>query len=291
MDGGSGQLIANEELVFGRPAGELPRVDGEGAAAGKHSLALSNGVFEQLAGTQIPMRDMKMTDSVLTQAVSAHDGAGILHISLYHNGIVTWRVLFGLLLALPGAAQVIEFESGGLKYQTLTRNGVTVMFAHLPTHLHDYAILQVAISNGAQAPCTIRPEDFTFLRADSSAIHAAPARRVVGALIEKGNRGDVIKLVSTYEMALYGMTRLQPTNGYEARRQQYLAEVASTKIKAAAAASVIALVQTKLLAGQSTDGAVFFPTDGKHLGAGRLIMRNSGGEFTFNAEEPESGKR
>jgi len=204
---------------------------------------------------------------------------------------VIWRALFGLLLALPGSAQVIEFESGGLKYQTLTRNGVTVMFAHLPTHLHDYTILQVAISNGAQAPCTIRPEDFTFVRAGQTAITAAPARQVVGELIEKGNRGDVIKLVSTYEMALYGMTRFRPTNGYESRRQQYLAEVSSTKIKAAAAASAIALVQTKLVAGQSTDGAVFFPTDGRQLGAGRLIMRNSGGEFNFNTEEPEAGKR
>jgi len=27
---------------------------------------------------------------------------------------------------------------------------------------------------------------------------------VVGTLIEKGNRSDVVKLVSTYEMALYG---------------------------------------------------------------------------------------
>jgi hypothetical protein len=115
---------------------------------------------------------------------------------------------------------------------------------------------------------------------------------VVGDLIERGNRSDVIKLVSTYEMALYGMTRFRPTNGYESRRQQYLAEVSSTKIKAAAAASVIALVQTKLVAGQSTDGAVFFPTDGgRHLGAGRLIMRNSGGEFAFNMEEPEAGKK
>ena len=65
-----------------------------------------------------------------------------------------------LLCCLPCAhAQVIEFESGGLKYQTLTKNGVTVMFAHLPTHVHEYAILQIAISNGAQAPCTIRPEE------------------------------------------------------------------------------------------------------------------------------------
>ena len=31
-------------------------------------------------------------------------------------------------------AQVIEFESNGLKYQTLTRSGVTVMFAIMPQH-------------------------------------------------------------------------------------------------------------------------------------------------------------
>jgi hypothetical protein len=36
---------------------------------------------------------------------------------------------------------------------------------------------------------------------------------------------------------------------------------------------------------------VFFATDGKPLGAGRLVMRNSGGEFVFNPEEPESGKK
>src|SRR5947207_3863951 len=237
------------------------------------------------------MSDAKITDSVLSQSVSTANRAGVLHIGLYHNGIVICRALFALLLAVLGNAQVIEFESGGLRYQTLTRNGLTVMFAHLPTHVREYTILQVAISNGAQAPCTIRPEDFTFVRADGSPFHAAPARQVVGALIEKGNRSDVVKLVSTYEMALYGIERLRPTNGYESRRQQYLAEVASTKIKAAAAASAIALVQTKLGAGQSTDGAVFFPTEGRPLGAGRLIMRNSGGEFTFNPEEPEAQKK
>jgi len=196
-----------------------------------------------------------------------------------------------LLIATAAAAQVIEFESGGLKYQALTRNSVTVMFAHLPAHVHEYAILQVAISNGAKSPYTVRPEDFAFERADGARIPAAPARQVVTALIERGNRGDVVKLVSTYEMALYGMTRLRPTNGYEQRRQQYLAEVASTKIKAAAAASAIALVQAKLVSGQSTDGAVFFPTDGKPLGAGRLVMRSAAGEFDFNREEPDPSRK
>jgi len=196
-----------------------------------------------------------------------------------------------LLATVAGGAQVIEFESGGLKYQTLTRNSVTVMFAHLPARVHEYAIIQVAVSNGAQSPVIVRPEDVTFERSDGVVLKATPARAVVNELIEKGNRGDVIKLVSTYEGALFGMTKFRPTNGYEARRQQYLAEVASTKIKAAAAASAIALVQTKLAGGQSTDGAVFFSTEGKPLGAGRVVMRNSGGEFVFNPEEPESGKK
>jgi hypothetical protein len=196
-----------------------------------------------------------------------------------------------LLATVAGGAQVIEFESGGLKYQTLTRNSVTVMFAHLPARVHEYAIIQVAVSNGAQAPVIIRPEDVTFERPDGVILKATPARAVVNELIEKGNRGDVIKLVSTYEGALFGMTKFRPTNGYEARRQQYLAEVASTKIKAAAAASAIALVQTKLAGGQSTDGAVFFSTEGKALGAGRVVMRNSSGEFSFNPEEAEAGKK
>jgi hypothetical protein len=194
-------------------------------------------------------------------------------------------LLLGAAACYPSAiAQVIEFESGGLKYQTLTRNAITVMFAHLPSHVHEFSILQVAISNGAQMACTVRPEDFVFERSDGTRVPASTARSVVGELIERGNRGDVVKLVSTYEMALYGMTRMRPTNGYEQRRQQYLAEVSSTKIKAAAAASAIALVQTKLVAGQSTDGAVFFATEGKPLGPGRLTMRSAAGEFDFNAE-------
>jgi hypothetical protein len=201
------------------------------------------------------------------------------------------RAICLLLAATLGGAQVIEFESGGLKYQTLTRSAVTVMFAHIPARVHEFSIIQVAVSNGAQAPVVVRPEDIIFERADGSVFKATPAREVVAELIEKGNRGDVIKLVSTYESALFGMTRLRPTNGYESRRQQYLAEVTSTKIKAAAAASAIAFVQTKLAAGQSTDGAVFFPTDGKPLGPGRVVMRNSSGEFAFNPEEPEPGKK
>lgn len=192
-------------------------------------------------------------------------------------------IFIGLLAAfLP--AQVIEFEFNGLKYQTLTRSGVTVMFAAMPHNVRDYAVVQAAISNGSPAAHTVRPEDFTYIREDGTVLRATPAKDVVSSLIERGGRNDVIRLVSAYEAALYGMSRIRSTNGYEQRRQAALAEVSSTKLKAAAAASAIALVFTKLTAGESTDGAVFFANEGKPLGPGHLVVRNSAGEYRFNEE-------
>jgi hypothetical protein len=102
-------------------------------------------------------------------------------------------------------------------------------------------------------------------------------------LIQKGNRNDVIKLVSTYEMAFYGISRMRSTNGYEQRRQAALAET-STRLKAAATASALALVQTRLAAGESTDGAVFFPTSGKPLGPGHLEVRTNTDTFVFTSD-------
>ena len=194
------------------------------------------------------------------------------------------RVTLGVCLCFGAGAQVIEFEQNGLKYQTLTRGGVTVMYAQMPAHVREYAILQAAVANGSTGGQLVRPEDFTYVREDGTRIQAAPAGRVVEELIEKGGRGDVIRLVSAYEAALYGMKRLQSTNGYEVRRQQALAEVSSTRLKAAAAASAIAFVTTRLGRGQSTDGAVFFPTLGKPLGPGHLIVKNTAGTFDFNPE-------
>lgn len=179
------------------------------------------------------------------------------------------------------SAQVIEFESGGYKYQTLTKNGVTIMFAQLPAHVREYSILQVAVSNGSKTPCAMKPEDFVFVRDDGSSVPASPAPDVINELIQKGSRHDVIKLVAAYETSLYGNSRYRATNGYEARRQSALAEVSSTKIKAAAAASAIAFVPTRLGPGQSTDGAVFYPTFGKTLGSGKLVVRMAGAVFEF----------
>ena len=188
-----------------------------------------------------------------------------------------------VLCALPARPQVIEFESNGLKYQTLTRSGVTLMFAPLPARLHSYAIIQVAVANGSEAPYIIRPEDFTFLRADGVPLRAAAANSVVQMLTEKGGRSDVLKLVNAYEESLYGIPNMRSSNGYEQRRQAAILSGPS-KFRAAAAASAVALVQTKLAAGDSSDGAVFFPTGGKPLGAGHLVVRTTTDTFEFKAE-------
>jgi len=151
------------------------------------------------------------------------------------------RLLGVCVLALPllyqsARAQVIEFESNGLKYQTLTKSGVTVMFAQMPSHLHTYATIQVAVSNGSEGPYVIRPEDFSYVRADGTVIRATPARAVVEMLFQKGSGNDVIKLVTAYEAGVYGNSHLKSTNGYEQRRKSALA-MSSTKLRAAATAS------------------------------------------------------
>jgi hypothetical protein len=195
-------------------------------------------------------------------------------LSLFLAGVLTGKL----------SAQIIEFESGGLKYKTLTHNGVTVMFAPLPLHVRNYAVLQVAISNGSPVSWPIKPEDFRFEREDGTSVQASSARSVVDTMLAKAGRGDVTKLVAAYEAALYGNAQLHSTNGYEARRQSAQAEIGSTRLKAAAAASALVLVPAKLLPGQSTDGAVFYPNNGKPLGAGRLTVEMAGETFTFPVE-------
>src|SRR5689334_2078015 len=97
------------------------------------------------------------------------------------NGLVA---LVSLTLALfcQASGQVIEFESNGLKYQTLTRSGVTIIFAHLPSTVSEYSIIQVSVANGSGAPYTVRPEDFSFVRGDGSTIRGVPAKDVVAEL-------------------------------------------------------------------------------------------------------------
>ncbi|MDP8990932.1 MAG: hypothetical protein M3N41_12745, partial [Acidobacteriota bacterium] len=193
--------------------------------------------------------------------------------------------------SVAGRAQaIIDFDSAGLKYKAMTRGGVTVMFSLLPTHIRDYAIVQVAVSNGSSISWTVRPEDCSFEKPDGQTIQALPAKTVVNTLIEKGGRGDVIKLIAAYEASLFNNAQIHSTNGYESRRQNAFADLGSSKLKAAAAASAIALVTTNLMPGQSTDGAVFYPNQGKPLGTGKLIVNMAGETYVFPVEDAAAVK-
>ena len=188
------------------------------------------------------------------------------------------------LLCLPARTQVIEFESHGLKYQTLTRNGITIMFTPLPTHVREYTILQVAVTNGSAGPYVIKPEDFYYLRNGGETIEADPANDVIAMLMKKGTGSDVVKLVAIYEAALYGIPHMRSNNGYEQRRQAAIAFGGASKVRAAVTASALALRQIKLAPGESTDGAVFLPTKKDALGPGRLQVRTNTDLFDFSPE-------
>src|ERR1700758_306259 len=111
------------------------------------------------------------------------------------------RLLLAATLAACAtlSAQIIPFESNGLHYQTLTKGGVTVMFAYLPSHVKEYSIMQVSVSNGSPVAWMVKPEDFSYRRNDGTVAQASPALTVVNSLIAKASRSDVVKLVTTYE--------------------------------------------------------------------------------------------
>ena len=189
-------------------------------------------------------------------------------------------------LVWTAAAQTIQFESGGLKYHALTRGGVTVMVAPLPTRILGYAILQVGVSNGSGMPQQVKPEKFLFHSAAGKMIQALSANAVVNDVLKRAGRNDVGRLIGVYEAALFGNSNLELRFGYEARRKDAMA-IGGTKMRAAAAAAAIVLGSSKLAPGQSTDGAVFFPTSNKALGAGTLVLEAAGETFEFTlAPEP-----
>jgi hypothetical protein len=177
--------------------------------------------------------------------------------------------------------QVIDFESGGLKYQALTKNGLTIMVAPLQANVREYTVVQVAVSNGGSTPFVLRPEDFIYRPDAGSEVAALPAPQVVRSLIDRASKADVIRLVNVYETGLYGNTHYKATHGFEERRQSALTDFTSTRLKAAATASAIAFVQTKLAPGQSTDGAVFYSLGGKPLAPGVLRVRAGSSIFEF----------
>ena len=184
--------------------------------------------------------------------------------------------------AVCASAQVIEYESNGQKYQTLSHQGLTVIVTHLPVQIAGYGLIQVSIANGSQTKWVIRPEDFAYVR-PTEAIGALTADDVVNVMLDHASSGDVIKLITSYEHALYAIPNMRTNNGYEQRRQSAMAFGVSARMKAAAAASAISLAQVRLEPGESTDGAVFvrLPRDPKSLTGGHIVFRTNGQTFEF----------
>ena len=180
----------------------------------------------------------------------------------------------------------ITFESRGLEYEALTKEGITVMCASLPPRIKDFSAMQVTVTNGSLVPWTVKPSDFSFAKSDGSILQAVSADDVVESLLEKASRNDVIKLQLLYEDSIYALANYRPTNGYERRREAAMAQFVNPRFKAAAAASAITFSPVKLKPGDSTDGAIFFELHSKEksLGRGRLIARTCGETFTFQVE-------
>lgn len=185
--------------------------------------------------------------------------------------------------AIPAPQTPIEFQSHGLDYEALTKEGITVMFASLPPHIKDFNIIQVTVTNGSPVSWTVKPGDFSFARQDGTVLVSVSADQVVESMLARAGRNDVIKLQLLYEDSIYALSNFRSTNGYEQRREAAMAQFVNRGFKAAAAASAITMVATKLKAGDSTDGAVFFEnrTKAKALGAGRVIARTCGQVFVF----------
>jgi hypothetical protein len=181
------------------------------------------------------------------------------------------------------SGQVIDFESNGLHYQAMTRSGVTITFAKLPPHIAEYNAMQVTVTNGSPISWTVRPEDFTFVRSDGTSIRAMPADTVIDVLLAHATKGDVVKLQLLYESSIYALpANYRSTAGYEHRREAAMTVFVNPRFKAAAAASAITFVPTKLKPGDSTDGAIFFQNREKVLGQGRLLVHAAGENYNFD---------
>jgi hypothetical protein len=158
--------------------------------------------------------------------------------------------------------------------------------------MKNYSVLQVTVTNGTLLSWTVKAEDFKFTRQDGTVVSPSTADDVVQSFLDKASRNDVIKLQLIYESSIYALSNFRSTNGYEKRRESAMAQFINVKFKAAAEASAITLVPTKLKPGDSTDGAVFFPNRNKDgtLGPGRLNVHTCGESFDLDTPPEPKGK-
>lgn len=199
----------------------------------------------------------------------------------------SWLVIVATILGAAALvrAQVIEYEVNGMKYQTLSHQGLTVIVTRMPNHVAGFGIVQVSISNGSDKYWIVDPEGFAYVRPEAMA-KGISAGQVVNVLLDKGSHADVVKLVSSYENALYAIPHMRTNNGYEQRRENAMTIGINAHLKAAATASAIALAQTRLAPGQSTDGSVFIPLthEFKTLAGGHLVFHAASETFEFNPD-------
>ena len=185
---------------------------------------------------------------------------------------------------MPLWAQIIQFESNGMDYQVQTRNGLTLMCAPMPLKTSRYALLHVAVSNGSDQTRQVDAADFVFEYSDGTAVRAVSEREVIVDFFRKARRSELVKLQSAYEKALYNNQFVRPNNSYEKRRLSALA-IGPKGLKASAAAAAITFVSGKLSPGDSTDGALFFPTAGRSLGQGRIVATVDREHFEFLSQQ------
>lgn len=202
--------------------------------------------------------------------------------SLPNRPAFPFLTLILLVLPILSPAQIIEFRSNGLKYQALTRQGLTVMWARMPLAIEGYGVAQVALNNGSGEIWNVKPTDFFYITEDGRRLQAVSENVVVYDLFRHAGHSTVMKLQSAYERALYGNQHIRSSNGYEQRRLN-AAAMGPKGVKAAAAASAITFVASTLAPGDSTDGAVFFRNGGRQLGGGRVHAVINGQEFEFEA--------
>jgi len=154
------------------------------------------------------------------------------------------------------------------------------MYARMPMSIRDFGVIQVAVANGSADIWKLKSTDFVFEPDEGEPIRAVSESAVIYDLFRHAGRAEVVKLQNVYEQALYGNQHIRSNNGYEQRRLSALS-LGDRGIKAAAAASAIVFVSGEIESGESTDGAVFFPTGGKELGPGRLVAVVQGHVFEF----------
>ena len=142
----------------------------------------------------------------------------------------------------------------------------------------------MAVSNGSPGPYVIRPDDFSYEHPDGRSIRAVPAQTVIAMLMQKGSGTDVIKLVTAYEAGIYGNPHLRSTTATSSagrRRSRWAAPPGFGPPRPPAPSP---WWETKLAMGDSTDGAVFFPNEGKPLTGGHIVVRTNTDTFTFRSE-------